>query len=114
MKKFIVLLSIIFFTSCLNVDCEKSADAQKLNECLVIVKNVPNPKSLHRFKIIGVDPETLKEFTYAEENRWFCSFYSKIESGDTIIKRKGQLSFNIHKKDTTLIFNYECNGKTYE
>ena len=113
MKYILILISALLITSCLG-DCDTTAEMYQESECLIIVKKVPNPKSLHRFKIIGLDPGTLKEFTYAEENRWFCSFYSKIESGDTIIKRKGQLSFNIHKKDTTLIFNYECNGKTYK
>ena len=35
------------------------------------------------------------------------------EQGDTIIKRKGEYAFNIHKRDTVLTFNVECQGKVY-
>jgi len=114
MKFLLIFIVTLFFTSCLNVDCEKSAEAQRHTECYIIVEKIPNSKSMHRFKIIGLDPKTKKEITYVEENRWFCEFYPYIDKEDTIIKKKSELIFNIHKKDTVLRFNYQCNGKSYE
>ena len=40
-------------------------------------------------------------------------YKNEIEIGDTIIKRKGELTFNIHKKDTIISHEWECEGKTY-
>ncbi len=37
-----------------------------------------------------------------------------ISKGDTIIKKKGELIFSIHKKDTIYNFNWECDGKIYK
>lgn len=113
MKYFLISISFLLFAACLG-DCDKTSEMYRNLECTIIVDKIPNPKSLHRFKIIGFDPITKNEMTYVEENRWFCQFYPKIEKGDTIVKQKSKLTFNIHKKDTVLSFNYECNGKFYE
>src|SRR5690606_34679677 len=37
-----------------------------------------------------------------------------LEKGDTIIKRKGELTFSIHKRDTIIVVKWECEGKIYE
>ena len=37
-----------------------------------------------------------------------------MEIGDTIIKRKGELSMFVHKKDTVMVFKHNCQGKVYE
>ena len=37
-----------------------------------------------------------------EDNRWWYLYRNQIERGDTIIKKKGELTFKIHKKDTIL------------
>lgn len=114
MKFLLIFIITLFFTSCLNVDCKKSTEAQRHTECYIIAEKIPNPKSKHRFKIIGFNPKTKKEITYVEENRWFCEFYPYIQEGDTISKKKNELIFTIHKKDTVLQFSYQCNGKSYE
>ena len=58
--------------------------------------------------------KTGKDTLYDEENRWFSLYFENIEKGDTIIKKKGELVFSIHKKDTTFNFNWECQGKIYK
>jgi hypothetical protein len=51
---------------------------------------------------------------YCEENTWFAWNYEDFETGDTIIKIKGETVFTIHKKDKVLSFPYECDGKIYK
>jgi hypothetical protein len=45
---------------------------------------------------------------------WWATYKKHIKIGDTIIKRNGELVFSIHKKDTVLSFNFECEGKVYK
>jgi hypothetical protein len=45
---------------------------------------------------------------------WWTTYKEHIEIGDTIIKRKGELMLNVHKKDTILSFNFECDGNVYK
>lgn len=77
-------------------------------------KNIPDNESVCNFEILVKSLRTGKDTLYVEENRWFCKYYKNIEIGDTIIKRKGELLFNIHKKNAVLTFNWECEGKVYK
>lgn len=113
MYKFILLFSILF-VSCEKIDCQKLSQIKREYECLLIVKNLNDNSSVYNFEIEGRSLKSKKDTLYKQENRWFCSYYKYIEKGDTIIKRKGELIFNIHKKDTILSFNWECEGKTYK
>lgn len=113
MKFLSVFIIALLLTSCLG-DCDKTAEMYRNPECIMIIENIPNPKSAHVFNIEGTHPYTGKKIEYDGEDRWFCTFYPLLAIGDTIIKRKNELVFNIHKKDTILRFNYECNGKTYD
>ncbi len=61
----------------------------------------------------GRNPFTNEKCNCNEENRWWAIFRSQIDIGDTIIKRKGELTFNIHKRDTIISHEWECDGKTY-
>ena len=43
-------------------------------------------------------------------NSFFSDFYEKVEIGDSISKKKGDLHLEIHKKDTIILYklNYGC------
>ncbi len=112
--KYLLFPIILLYFSCVNIDCSKLAESYRVVECLIIVKNIPDNESVYNFEILGKSLRTGKDTIYTEENRWFCKYYKNIEKGDTIIKRKGELTFNIHKKDTVLTFNWECEGKVYK
>ncbi|PKW29031.1 hypothetical protein [Flavobacterium lindanitolerans] len=113
MRHLSILIVGLFLMGCIG-DCDDAADIYRSFECIIIIENIPNPKSTHLFNIEGTDPYTGKKIQFDRENRWFCTFYPLLAIGDTIIKRKNELVFNIRKKDTIFRFNYECNGKTYE
>ncbi|WP_100841394.1 hypothetical protein [Flavobacterium sp. 5] len=112
-SKFLIVLAGLLSFSCMNIDCVKLSESYKVVECLIIVSDLPDNKSVYNFEINGRSLKTGKDTVYEEENRWFCKYYKEIEKGDTIIKKKGELIFNIHKKDTILKFNWECEGKIY-
>ena len=110
----LLFVTPIFLFSCGGSNCEELSKLYRDNECLIIVKNIPDSFSGAYFEIEGKSIKTGKDTVYKEENRWFCAYYDSISPRDTIIKRKGELMFNIHKKDTVLSFNYECDGKVYK
>ena len=114
MKKIMCLFICYLFFSCEKIDCEKLSHIKKDYECLLIVKQLNDSSSVYNFDVNGKSLKTLKDTLYKEQNRWFCTYYKYLDKGDTIIKRKGELIFNIHKKDTILSFNWECNGKIYK
>jgi hypothetical protein len=81
-------------------------------ECNIVVEDIPERS--RRFTIKGINPETQQRATYTDVNTWYVSFNEKVEVGDTIVKRSGELTFYIHKADTTLVFPYKCQGKVYK
>ncbi len=114
MKKY--LLSFTFFiilSNCEKVDCDKSVEYyRKMDVNFVIIEK----KALNHGREVNFKIKNIKnnEFeNYNEENTWFAWYYANFEKGDTIIKNKGELVFCIHKKDTVLSFNFECDGKIY-
>ena len=98
-------------SSCLRTDCKAISDYYRQEECLIIVYNILD---VYDFQIIGKDLKMNRDTVYQTDNRWFRKYIENINKGDTIIKRKGELTFNIHKKDTVLSFNFECEGKVYK
>lgn len=117
MKKHIIL----FFTyACLfscgpTYNCNDSAEDLKGDECLLIVKKTPSDTE-SRFNYRGINPITKQDCDCdsSRSDRWWVEYKDHIEIGDTIIKKKGELIFSIHKKDTILSFNFECDGKVYK
>lgn len=108
---FIVVI-LLSFISC--ADCHSWAKAYKEDECLLIVEKIP-PYYGKFFNLEGVHPITKSKCNCESKTsyRWWTSYMDKISVGDTIIKKKGELIFSIHKKDTILNFAWECDGKTY-
>ncbi|GGG26164.1 hypothetical protein GCM10011323_32270 [Pontibacter amylolyticus] len=105
-------LLAILCTSCFSVDCDKLATILRPKECNIVVEDTPERG--RRFTIKGINPETNQRVTYSDVNTWYVFFNDKIEVGDTVVKRNGELTFYIHKADTTLAFPYECEGKVFE
>ena len=102
----------IFF--CCRTDCAYLSQMDRDNECLLIVEHFDKYNPFFGFS--GTNPYTNKKCDCINEQsyRWWNEYQEKIEIGDTIIKRKGELIFNIHKKDTVLSYNWECEGKIYK
>ena len=107
-------MMIFILSSCLKPDCDYWYPIRKDKECLIIVKNMPDKKNGQVFTVEGKYLTNNKDTIYETEDRWFCTLTDYISEGDTIIKHKGQLIFNIHKKDTIYNFNWECDGKKYK
>ena len=100
------------FISC-KIDCEILAKDDRKSECLIIVEELLEHErtSLNAKGINLINGETC---ICKEDNRWWYLYRDKIERGDTIIKKRGELTFNIHKKDTILSYKWECEGNVYE
>jgi len=114
MKKYLLLISLfIILSNCDKVNCDKSAEYyRKMDVNFVIIEK----KALNHGREVNFKIKNIKnnEFeNYNEENTWFAWYYANFEKGDTITKHKGELVFSIHKKDTVLSFNFECDGKKY-
>jgi len=109
----LLIFSSFFLNSCEKVNCDKLAKTYLDDNCNIIVLNMPISQSRHNFYIVGKSNLTNIDTIYDEENRWFCQLYKYIKHGDTIIKKRGELVFSIHSKDTVFNFTWECNGKKY-
>lgn len=107
--KLISLLVFLLFYSC--GDCEKSAQSYKSNEIEIILTE--KPIIYGNMKCTGREINSSKIRTIIIKERWYYAYIDFMETGDTIIKRKGELFFSIHKKDTVMSFNWECEGKIY-
>jgi hypothetical protein len=95
------------------IDCEANAKLARKQECLLIFEELPAFTS-YSLDAKGKHLITKKECTCTDKNRWWAQYKEYLEKGDTIIKRKGELIFSIHKKDTVLTFDWECEGKVYK
>jgi hypothetical protein len=111
-KVFILLLSFGLCISCLKIDCEKNADSARNLECLLILEN--KPSNSNYLKVEGRDINSSIRKIFIDKDRYWALFRDYMSVGDTLIKRKGELVFYIHKKDTILSFPWKCEGKIYE
>ncbi|MDN3672963.1 hypothetical protein QWY99_07845 [Flavobacterium branchiarum] len=115
--KYIILLwlPLCLFSCGPMGDCKSEAEDLKGDECLLIVQKIPSDTDA-RFDYKGINPVTKKECdcNSNRSDRWWANYKKDIIIGDTIIKNKGELIFSIHKKDTVLSFNFECDGKLYK
>src|SRR5690554_211514 len=109
-KKMILLLTILSLYSC--GDCEKSAQSYKKDNLEVILTE--EPFILGEMNFIGTKLNSDKTTTTKVMGRWYRHYIEYMEVGDTIIKREQELILYIHKKDTTMLFKWECEGQVYE
>ena len=106
---FLLLLSLII--SChQKPSCELLAQLASNNACIIIVTKLPDDIF---FSAKGINPFTNEECKCSDGDRWWIQYKDEINIKDTIIKRKGELTFNIHKKDTIISHEWKCDGKTY-
>jgi hypothetical protein len=105
-------LIAILCTACFKADCDKLVAILKPKECNIVVEEIQERS--RRFIIKGFNPKTKQRAIYSDVNTWYVYFNDKIEVGDTVVKRNGELIFYVHKADTTLVFPYKCQGKVYE
>lgn len=110
LKSFIWLA--LLCVSCNNVNCDSIARSLLSKECIMVVKKLPG--SGRYFNIQGINPKTGEWVNYVDTNSWYVEFNQDISVGDTVVKQQGSLKFYIHKRDTVLVFPYECGGKVYE
>ena len=113
MKKLLLTPFLLFIFSCTqNSNCEAFLLKRKNSECLMVVENRDLGTS-GNLAMGGRNPFTNEKCNCNEQNRWWAIYRNEINIVDTIIKRKGELTFNIHKKDTIISHEWECDGKTY-
>lgn len=111
---FKILFFSLMFNSCMQIDCEKSAASQRENYDIEVILTEP-PYGRGSFNLKGKDIHTNTNKKIENiQSRWYWQFKNYMEIGDTVIKRKGELTMYIHKKDTTMVFKWECQGKVYE
>lgn len=101
MKITLKILSIAFVTALISckTDCEALASHYRNEECLIIVDDL-SPDNTTTMSVKGISIVDRKYTVSSKNHRWWYLYRDQIERGDTIIKRKGELTFNIHKKDT--------------
>ncbi|CVK17180.1 hypothetical protein Ga0061079_1197 [Apibacter mensalis] len=113
-KVFILLMGTCSLISCLKIDCDKAAQAAKERECLLIIEQELSTSTPY-LNAKGRNLLTKEPCECKDEGRWWVQYREYMSVGDTLIKRKGELVFYIHKKDTILSFPWgECEGKIYE
>ena len=105
LKLFSGLILCFLIISC--VDCERSRNYILEDECNLVVI-IPPSEYPNLFKTKGYDPISKEEKFYEDGNRWLDFYKKEIEEGDTIVKKKGELIFYIHKKDTIIAHEWVC------
>ena len=111
MKKIFPIILFLSVFSCGKIDCDGLSDLYRYEECLLIFEELPNKDS--RLNAKGKHLITGEECVCSDKGRWWAQFRDYLEKGDTIIKRKGELTFIIQKKDTVLSYQWNCEGKDY-
>ena len=105
LKLFSGLILCLFIISCTN--CKRDTDSALEDECNLVVI-IPPSEYPNLFKTKGYDPISKKVKFCDNENRWWDEYKKEIVVGDTIVKKKGELIFYIHKKDTIIAHEWVC------
>ncbi|WP_312993140.1 hypothetical protein [Chryseobacterium flavum] len=106
MKSLMLLSLFLFILSCGKVNCVEYTKMLSKEECIIVVE-IP-PTSSVWFEVKGYDPATQIPKICKTNNRWWNLYWNEIEVGDTIVKKKGELTFNIHKKDSIITHFWKC------
>jgi hypothetical protein len=114
MKNAVILFLLLceLMMSCLNPNCETNSKAAREKECLLILEKEPSKSNYLRLE--GRSTYSKEKRVFLDNDRYWALFKDYMSVGDTIIKKKGELILNIHKKDTILSFPWECEGKVYK
>lgn len=103
-KIFLILFCFLLFISCLKGDPDEYAKMLAKEECNVVVE-IP-PTSSVWFRVEGYNPTTKRYEICKTNNRWWNLYWKEIEHGDTLVKKRNELIFSIHKKDTVINHNW--------
>lgn len=95
-----------FFYSCFETDCKSLEKTIANEECNIIVKYAPSNSVW--FEIQGYDPLTHEPKLCKTNNRWWNMYAMEIDEGDTVVKKRGEITFNIYKKDTVIVHKWDC------
>ena len=109
-KKFIVFVCFtILVNSCeLKTDCDANRKLNMSTECVAVVLVKPTYSRVFLEK--GYNPYT-NELCQCEENdRWMRNSFKEIDVGDTVLKKSGQLFYQIRKSDTVITYKFQCNS----
>ncbi|SHL55430.1 hypothetical protein [Myroides odoratimimus] len=115
-KHHLLFLSLLTISGCTNlqVDCEGLTIDELKTEYIVIVKQLPIQKGRHYFIVEETDQYTNVDKTIIDPGRRWIQYKKNIEIGNTLIKRRGELTAYIHKKEQTLVFLWKCGGNEYQ
>jgi len=113
-RKFFLVQFCFVLYGCgdIKTDCNFFEKIRRDENCIMIVEIPPKPASVY-FEAFGKNIENGKPCICKEESRWWATISDQIKKGDTIIKRKGELLFEIRKKDTILKFKWKCENGIY-
>lgn len=120
-KVYFVIFIVFLFGSCDNISkefslkgsCDDITKRFQEIECLQIFEKLPAWDTPY-LKSEGTHLLTGFKCICEDDTRSLNVYKNYFEKGDTIIKRKGELTFSIHKKDTVIVVKWECEGKVYE
>lgn len=101
-----LVIVLIFFIFTNRIHHQNNAKRLTEEECILVVETPPSSYTSEMFKAKGYDPLTKKSCECNHYNRWWSSYKDEIEGGDTIVKKKGELIFSIHKKDSIINHSY--------
>ena len=104
-KLFLILIFCEIIISCFPSNCKENEQKAKNRECMLIIKDQISSSSPY-LNAKGINPFTKEECKCKDEGRWWVQYAKYMEIGDTLIKKKGELIFSIHKKDTILSFEW--------
>ncbi len=110
MKQIFTTFTLIILTSsCGGNTCEIDAENYRSRECAIKVES--RDVNDRWFSIEGTNVYNGNRNKYSDLGSWYLLFKDSIAIGDTVIKRKNELVFHVHKRDTVLSFPFECEGK---
>jgi len=97
--------ALLLVSACSKDSSQEYAKILRDEECNLVIISPPYDNSVW-FSTKGYDPLTHELKTCKTHNRWWNMFADEMETGDTIVKRKGELIFAIHKKDTIIYHDW--------
>lgn len=101
---FLVLFCFLLFILCSKGDPEDYSKMLATEECNIVVE-IP-PTSSVWFRVEGYNPITKHQEICKTNNRWWNLYWKEIETGDTLVKKRNELIFSIHKIDTVINHNW--------
>lgn len=110
-KKIVLLITILSLYSC-GIDCKEATDVYRIDNIEVFLIERPVIRGEMKFEGRKINSDRI--ITTKIMGRWYRHYIEYMKVGDTIIKREQELILYIHKKDTTMLVKWECEGQVYE